>query len=137
MRKAHLKYLACPACKGNLLLAKADDQGDRIETGLLECQACPARYPIMRHIPRFVASDGYAREFGFQWTKHARTQFDSYTGTTISQARFFEETKWPIRKNKMVLGELGSKVLLMIRSLGLDGSLVLSRWPPWMIKAFG
>lgn len=51
--------------------------------------ACPAgcRVPIVRGIPRFVATDGYAAAFGWQWTHFRRSQLDSYTGTTISRDR--------------------------------------------------
>jgi len=42
---------------------------------------------VVRGIPRFVASDGYASGFGLQWKHFRRTQLDSYTRTTISRDR--------------------------------------------------
>ena len=50
---------------------------------------CPSgcQIPVVRGIPRFVASDGYASGFGLQWKHFRRTQLDSYTGTTISRDR--------------------------------------------------
>jgi SAM-dependent methyltransferase len=45
------------------------------------------RVPIVRGIPRFVSSDGYAQAFGLQWNRHARTQLDSHTGARLSQLR--------------------------------------------------
>jgi 2-polyprenyl-3-methyl-5-hydroxy-6-metoxy-1,4-benzoquinol methylase len=43
--------------------------------------------PIVRGIPRFVPSEGYAAAFGWQWNRFQRSQLDSYTGTTISHDR--------------------------------------------------
>jgi len=50
---------------------------------------CPSgcQVPVVRGIPRFVASDDYAAAFGWQWKRFARSQLDSYTGTTISRDR--------------------------------------------------
>jgi len=50
---------------------------------------CPAgcTVPVVRGIPRFVPSDGYAAAFGWQWTRFRRSQLDSHTGTTISRDR--------------------------------------------------
>jgi SAM-dependent methyltransferase len=45
------------------------------------------RYPIVREIPRFVSSEGYAASFGHEWNVHALTQLDSETGTSITRAR--------------------------------------------------
>jgi SAM-dependent methyltransferase/uncharacterized protein YbaR (Trm112 family) len=61
-----LEWLACPACQQDLTLA-----GDA-----LICARCDAKYPVVRRIPRFVKEEGYVSSFGFQWTKHARTQLD-------------------------------------------------------------
>ncbi len=55
--------LRCPNCKSNL-------------TGKLECKKCNIQYPVIRGIPRFVNSEFYVENFGFQWNKHKRTQFD-------------------------------------------------------------
>jgi 2-polyprenyl-3-methyl-5-hydroxy-6-metoxy-1,4-benzoquinol methylase len=45
------------------------------------------RVPVVRGIPRFVESDGYAAAFGWQWMRFRRSQLDSHTGTTISRDR--------------------------------------------------
>ena len=65
--------------------------------GLVECDdvehattltcSLGCRVPVTRGIPRFVASDGYAEAFGWQWTHFPRSQLDSHTGTTISRDR--------------------------------------------------
>jgi uncharacterized protein YbaR (Trm112 family) len=96
MREEHVIILACPQCTGALVVSKTETcRESTIETGLLQCLSCNKTYPIIRSVPRFVPLENYASSFGFEWNKHARTQYDSYTGTGISEKRFFEETKWP------------------------------------------
>jgi SAM-dependent methyltransferase len=45
------------------------------------------RIAVVRGVPRFVGSEGYAAGFGKQWKRFGRTQLDSYTCTTISRDR--------------------------------------------------
>jgi SAM-dependent methyltransferase len=58
--------LACPSCKERLTQ----------EENAFRCQTCGQSYPIIGNIPRFVTSEHYAGNFGFQWTKHEKTQLD-------------------------------------------------------------
>ena len=95
MKPNHTELLVCPKCKGNLEPVEAKTKGDSIESGKLKCSPCELMFPILRHIPRFVPFENYASNFGFEWTKHALTQYDSYSGSNVSEKRFFEETKWP------------------------------------------
>jgi len=53
--------------------------------GLACSKGC--RVPVVRGIPRFVASEDYAAAFGWQWKRFRRSQLDSYSGTTISRDR--------------------------------------------------
>lgn len=46
------------------------------------------RFPIVNGIPRFVSKDNYASAFGLQWKSFAKTQLDSFSGTTITRDRF-------------------------------------------------
>jgi SAM-dependent methyltransferase len=109
VQKEHLQFLACPDCHAPLEIATVESEsGGRIENGLLRCMDCQKTYPIIRFIPRFVSEDNYATTFGYQWTIHARTQYDSYNGTTISEMRFFNETKWPRRLAGETILEVGS-----------------------------
>ncbi|MCX6266797.1 MAG: class I SAM-dependent methyltransferase [Bacteroidetes bacterium] len=87
MFKDHLKYLVCPKCRTKLFKSE---------------------FEIVRHIPRFVSSDNYAGGFGLEWNKHARTQYDSYSGSNVSEKRFFEETKWPKELPGEIILEVGS-----------------------------
>ena len=94
MNKSHLQFLVCPTCNNALQLI--EEQGyteDHVESGLLRCHPCKKEFPIIRSIPRFVDIENYASGFGFQWIKHAKTQYDSHSGTNLSERRFFEETK--------------------------------------------
>jgi SAM-dependent methyltransferase len=58
------------------------------------CPGCGREYPIVRGIPRFVASDQYVENFGWQWDRFRRTQIDQFNGTSESEARFRRETEW-------------------------------------------
>ena len=43
--------------------------------------------PVVRAIPRFVGSEGYASAFGLQWNLHSQTQLDSRLGANLSRTR--------------------------------------------------
>ncbi len=65
MKTQLLKWLQCPTCFTELSLERVDaHQEDDIEEGVLVCR-CSYRYPVIRGIPRFVETDGYARSFSF------------------------------------------------------------------------
>jgi SAM-dependent methyltransferase len=80
-----LDILCCPACRSSLT---------RPEPGILQCTGCAASYPIREGIPRFVPAVNYAGSFGFQWNRFRRTQLDSFSGVSISHARFVRQTGW-------------------------------------------
>ena len=42
--------------------------------------------PVVRGIPRFVASDAYVSSFGFEWNRHAATQLDDATHRESEEA---------------------------------------------------
>lgn len=107
VREHHLHLLACPRCRGALTLRDARSADGRVESGALRCAPCAADYPIRGHVPRFVPPENYATGFGLQWNKHARTQYDSHTGTTISADRFFHATRWPRALNGEKVLEVG------------------------------
>jgi SAM-dependent methyltransferase len=44
-------------------------------------------YPIVGSIPRFVAGDNYAADFGAQWNRFPATQLDSHSGLAVSESR--------------------------------------------------
>lgn len=88
--------LACPACRGDLALTVAKEEGGEILEGTLSC-ACGATYPVRGGIPRFTAQGHYADSFGWQWNRFALTQLDSHSGLDVSRARFRSVSGWPER----------------------------------------
>jgi SAM-dependent methyltransferase len=78
MHQIFSSLIACPACKHELELQPTTSSGEIIETGNLICTKGHS-YPIVRSIPRFVSSDGYASNFGFEWNRHNKTQLDTAT----------------------------------------------------------
>ena len=49
-----MEILACPVCKGELLLSVEVEQGDEIVKGSLYCAACDETYPIEDTIPNLL-----------------------------------------------------------------------------------
>jgi len=109
MQKKHLKYLRCPKTGSELELIIAEEEKGRIKSGTLKALEGGAEYPLIDFIPRFVDESNYANNFGDQWNRYARTQYDSESGFPLSETRFFEETKFPraLPENEVIL-ECGS-----------------------------
>jgi len=124
---SHLKYLVCPECKGELNCSSTlcRDNTDVVD-GTLTCNTCAANYPIVRSIPRFVPLDNYASGFGFEWNRHARTQYDSYSGLNLSETRFFNETKWPRDLKGEVIVEIGSGSGRFTEQAASTGAMIVS-----------
>jgi len=127
MTKEQLQYLVCPDCAEKLTLIRIDERTkNSIKAGLLQCDRCSTKYDIVNHIPRFVSMENYASGFGFQWSKHAKTQHDSYSGTKISENRFFEETKWPRDLRGETILEVGSGAGRFTEQAVSTGAMVVS-----------
>ena len=97
-----------------------------METGSLRCASCQSDYAIVRHIPRFVSSDNYSAGFGLQWNLHSRTQLDEHTGLPLSEKRFFEESKWPLRLDGEIVIDAGSGAGRFTSVAASTGATVLS-----------
>jgi SAM-dependent methyltransferase len=76
--------LACPKCGSPVTVADGD-RADEIESGTLRCQAGHT-FPIVGGVPRFVESELYVQNFGFEWNVHAGTQLDSASSDESEQA---------------------------------------------------
>lgn len=63
--------LICPRCRADL------PSLDRWPAEGARCAGCGANFPIVRGIPRFVASDAYSASFSFEWNRHRKTQLDN------------------------------------------------------------
>jgi ubiquinone/menaquinone biosynthesis C-methylase UbiE/uncharacterized protein YbaR (Trm112 family) len=136
MRKEYLTFIVCPKCKGDLILHEVrKENGISIESGILGCTACMERYDILRFIPRFVPVKTYANGFGLEWTKHARTQYDRYSGVKVSETRFFEETKWPRNLEGEVILEVGSGSGRFTEHAASTGAMVISMDLSYAVEA--
>ena len=94
---AALQTYCCPRCNGALAG----------ETSLV-CTGCAARYDVRDGIVRFVGSDNYAKNFGFQWNRFQSTQLDSKTGLGLSARRFWAQSRWPRDLSGQLVLEAGS-----------------------------
>lgn len=66
-------------------------------------------FPVINDIPRFVNEENYADSFGYQWNYFDQTQLDRFSKTSVSETRFYKNTRWTdeMMKDKKVL-EVGS-----------------------------
>ncbi|HYY57622.1 MAG TPA: methyltransferase domain-containing protein [Pyrinomonadaceae bacterium] len=103
MRPALYNILVCPDCRGTLGLEISEQVYDRVLTGALLCQPCDKHYPIRKGIPRFIDTESYVENFGWQWKRFSRTQIDAFNGTRESEGRFRAETGW---RPEEIRGEL-------------------------------
>ena len=124
----HLHLLACPHCYGTLHDASSQCVvGDEaLFGGALGCRACKTEYPVINGVPRFVPRENYASGFGLEWTKHARTQYDSHSGLTVSEQRFLGETNWPRDQRGQVILEVGSGSGRFTEQAARTGATVVS-----------
>jgi uncharacterized protein YbaR (Trm112 family) len=77
--------LFCPKCGSPIAVADGD-RLDEIESGTLRCQSGHT-FSIVGGVPRFVESELYVQNFGFEWNVHAGTQLDSASSDESEQAR--------------------------------------------------
>jgi SAM-dependent methyltransferase len=74
MKLHHLSLLCDPETHEDLTLVDAIYDGDEVISGAL---VSPSHsYPITLGIPRFVSDEGYSDNFGYQWNRWARVQFE-------------------------------------------------------------
>jgi len=73
--------LRCVHCGGDLA----------VESAALRCRRCSAAYPVTDGVLRFVDSEAYAGNFGFEWNKYSRTQLDSEV-SNLSERQIREYT---------------------------------------------
>ncbi|MBM4223226.1 MAG: methyltransferase domain-containing protein [Gammaproteobacteria bacterium] len=74
MKLHHLPLLCDPHTREDLTLEGAVFEGDEIISGTL--RSTSHSYPVIRGIPRFVNDEGYSDNFGYQWNRWARIQFE-------------------------------------------------------------
>lgn len=89
-----LSVLRSPAAHLPLHLEDVRIVDGEVESGWLATPASEARYQIVNFVPRFVAAENYAENFGLEWNLFRRTQLDSHSGRPISKDRFYRFTGW-------------------------------------------
>ena len=112
MRPEHLSLLRCPQTYAELEIADGVIESGRVKSGRLIAKggggATAPAYPIVDFVPRFVSSENYAENFGFEWNLHSRTQYDSESGHNVSEDRLDTFTGWPKDLSGEVILEAGS-----------------------------
>ena len=100
-----------------------------ISSGKLTRKTDKIEFPIINGIPRFLNQNhlNYSDNFGLQWNKYKKTQFDSYTKLPLSSDRFWHNTKWTKEElnGKKVL-EVGSGAGRFTEILIKSGASVIS-----------
>jgi SAM-dependent methyltransferase len=101
VNRALLHWLRCPICRTRLL---ADGEAPTLDSGSLHCEKGHS-FPIVRGVPRFVASDAYTQSFSYEWQRFRRTQLDSQTGRADTCDRLQASLNFPLDQlqGKLVL----------------------------------
>jgi SAM-dependent methyltransferase len=94
MKHDALDLYVCPGCRQSLSLTVRATEESEILEGDLRCAACNTVYPIVRGVPRFVASGAYASTFGRQWNWFRTVQMDSQNRSSTSLETFRGTTGW-------------------------------------------
>jgi uncharacterized protein YbaR (Trm112 family) len=57
MKKDLMNILACPVCKGDLILNVVEENEEEVIFGTLYCSVCKEHYPIDEGIPNLLPPD--------------------------------------------------------------------------------
>lgn len=74
MKRNLIDILKCPHSGEDLKLQIIDCEHDKVITGNLISSS--HSYPISNGIPRFVKDEGYSNNFGWQWNRWSKIQFE-------------------------------------------------------------
>ena len=126
MTPGQLKIFVDPVDGKALELRDANVVDGQVKAGALSAGPGGSTYPILAFVPRFVAPQNYADNFGLQWQAHRRTQLDSQTGSTLSRDRMVATTNWPADMRGMRILEAGSGAGRFTEILAATGGEVVS-----------
>jgi SAM-dependent methyltransferase len=110
MRRSALDYFACLKCGHEFTVLSAtseDSVTGEIAQGGLQCSHCQVIVTIVRNLPRFVSTESYAGNFGFQWNRFDTIQVDKVMHNDLSRERFYKTTGWPTRMEGQRILEAG------------------------------
>ena len=110
MQHRAIQIFRCTKCDGPLVMAAATSGNSSTEDVVEGQLACPENHtsaPIVRGIPRFVASESYAANWGFQWNHFDQIQIDSVMANDLSRDRFYKTTGWSSRMEGQRILEVG------------------------------
>lgn len=74
MKTWHLDLIRDPIDHSSFELEAFEMDGNEVLEGVLRSNN--SAYPVTRGIPRFVANEGYSANFGWQWQKWAKVQYE-------------------------------------------------------------
>jgi len=57
MKKNLMDILACPVCKGDIIINIVEESEEEIISGTLYCSVCSEHYPIDEGIPNLLPPD--------------------------------------------------------------------------------
>ncbi len=76
MHKRFVDILVCPKTKQRLFLKSTKEKNNFIYSGFLFSQDGKRKYPIINGVPCFVVKENYLANFGYEWQKWPRIQFE-------------------------------------------------------------
>lgn len=105
MRAEHCRKLCCPKCAGELRsVAFAEADGGGVRDGILLCERCQLRYPVINHVPvlllfRTAVHDQFNRRYSgplASWASYRSPDEEPLPGERTTQDTFTEE--WDLIK---------------------------------------
>ena len=105
MRAEHFQKLCCPKCKGNLQSAAfVEAAGGGVRDGILICERCQLRYPVINHVPVMLlfhtaVHDQFNRRYAnalASWASCKSPDAEPLPGEKTTQDTFTEE--WDLIK---------------------------------------
>lgn len=107
MRHEYLNFLKCPETGEDLELEVLEERNGEVLSGKLF--SSKSEFLITNGIPRFVNNERYSENFGWQWNRWAKVQFESenigrpMAGRTTKMFKAITELTDDKLKDKLIL----------------------------------